>query len=645
MSALLSDPASVTFSDVAAYFWEAEWDILGEWQKELYKKVINEIHGILMSQGYSIVNPDVIFKIKKEDTKYFTEHCEWEEKENSNDATISSSIVKPDILIRFKEDGLKTELQESEEGGKPMIPGAREELHGAGSQGHRSQCTAEVLKMEEPHDNNQLEGGEEDTDTKNSKGRSPTSIHPQSCRTQREMSAPACDQASVTFRDVAAYFWEAEWDLLGERQKELYKKVIKEIHGVLMSRGYSILNPGAIFKIKKENEKYFTQPCEREGKETMKDPPISLPIVTSVFSLSVKQEEDLPFMDPPESEIPPPVTGLPIVTSVFSLSVKQKEDLPFMDPPELETAQEIPAPVTGLPIVTSVFSLSVKQEEDLPFMDPPESERTEEIPPPVTGSRCYKSDSPVEILKTEEFPTGDQLQGGDEDTESSIQCYNPDPTTESSKTEEPAVGVQLEGGEEATATNGGCLDERNCRTPMLLCLISLKRSGGTLLHTIPQQIKPCLQQHRVIHTRQKPFKCSACDKSFDRIGHLQQHEMIHMGKKPYKCSKCGKTCSQKGHLRLHEMTHMRQKPFKCSECDKCFSQIGNLQRHEMTHGRKTFKCFECDKCFSRKDYLKQHEMIHTGQKPFKCSQCDKSFVKKSRLRNHEKFHTGENYNK
>ncbi|XP_029440781.1 zinc finger protein 282-like isoform X3 [Rhinatrema bivittatum] len=611
MSALLSDPASVTFSDVAAYFWEAEWDILGEWQKELYKKVINEIHGILMSQGYSIVNPDVIFKIKKEDTKYFTEHCEWEEKENSNDATISSSIVKPDILIRFKEDGLKTELQESEEGGKPMIPGAREELHGAGSQGHRSQCTAEVLKMEEPHDNNQLEGGEEDTDTKNSKGRSPTSIHPQSCRTQREMSAPACDQASVTFRDVAAYFWEAEWDLLGERQKELYKKVIKEIHGVLMSRGYSILNPGAIFKIKKENEKYFTQPCEREGKETMKDPPISLPIVTSVFSLSVKQEEDLPFMDPPESEIPPPVTGLPIVTSVFSLSVKQKEDLPFMDPPELETAQEIPAPVTGLPIVTSVFSLSVKQEEDLPFMDPPESERTEEIPPPVTG----------------------------------IQCYNPDPTTESSKTEEPAVGVQLEGGEEATATNGGCLDERNCRTPMLLCLISLKRSGGTLLHTIPQQIKPCLQQHRVIHTRQKPFKCSACDKSFDRIGHLQQHEMIHMGKKPYKCSKCGKTCSQKGHLRLHEMTHMRQKPFKCSECDKCFSQIGNLQRHEMTHGRKTFKCFECDKCFSRKDYLKQHEMIHTGQKPFKCSQCDKSFVKKSRLRNHEKFHTGENYNK
>ncbi|XP_029440782.1 zinc finger protein 184-like isoform X4 [Rhinatrema bivittatum] len=609
MSALLSDPASVTFSDVAAYFWEAEWDILGEWQKELYKKVINEIHGILMSQGYSIVNPDVIFKIKKEDTKYFTEHCEWEEKENSNDATISSSIVKPDILIRFKEDGLKTELQESEEGGKPMIPGAREELHGAGSQGHRSQCTAEVLKMEEPHDNNQLEGGEEDTDTKNSKGRSPTSIHPQSCRTQREMSAPACDQASVTFRDVAAYFWEAEWDLLGERQKELYKKVIKEIHGVLMSRGYSILNPGAIFKIKKENEKYFTQPCEREGKETMKDPPISLPIVTSVFSLSVKQEEDLPFMDPPESEIPPPVTGLPIVTSVFSLSVKQKEDLPFMDPPELETAQEIPAPVTGLPIVTSVFSLSVKQEEDLPFMDPPESERTEEIPPPVTGSRCYKSDSPVEILKTEEFPTGDQLQGGDEDTESS------------------------------------CLDERNCRTPMLLCLISLKRSGGTLLHTIPQQIKPCLQQHRVIHTRQKPFKCSACDKSFDRIGHLQQHEMIHMGKKPYKCSKCGKTCSQKGHLRLHEMTHMRQKPFKCSECDKCFSQIGNLQRHEMTHGRKTFKCFECDKCFSRKDYLKQHEMIHTGQKPFKCSQCDKSFVKKSRLRNHEKFHTGENYNK
>ncbi|XP_029442865.1 zinc finger protein 398-like [Rhinatrema bivittatum] len=127
------------------------------------------------------------------------------------------------------------------------------------------------------------------------------------------MSALVSDQASITFSDVAAYFLEVEWDILGERQKELYRKVIKEIHGLLMSRGYSILNPDAIFKIKKEDEKYFTQNCEWEGKENLTDPSIGLPIVTSVFSLNVKQEEDLSFVDPPESEtteeIHPSVTG------------------------------------------------------------------------------------------------------------------------------------------------------------------------------------------------------------------------------------------------------------------------------------------------------------------------------------------------
>ncbi|XP_029441088.1 neural proliferation differentiation and control protein 1-like isoform X3 [Rhinatrema bivittatum] len=138
------------------------------------------------------------------------------------------------------------------------------------------------------------------------------------------MSALLSDPASVTFRDVAAYFWEVEWDILGERQKELYKKVIKEIHGFLVSKGYSIVNPDVIFKIKKEDEKYFTQPCEWEGKETMKDPPISLPVVTSVFSLSVKQEEDLPSTEPPESEIPPPVTGSSDVKPGILIRFKQE---------------------------------------------------------------------------------------------------------------------------------------------------------------------------------------------------------------------------------------------------------------------------------------------------------------------------------
>nr|XP_033818272.1 zinc finger protein 398-like [Geotrypetes seraphini] len=104
MSALPSQPVSITFSDVAAYFWEAEWDVLGEWQKEMYKKVIKGIHGVLRSWGYSIVHPDVVFKIKKEDEKYFAQHCEWEEKEDSGSLSVSHAVVKPVFSLSVKQE-------------------------------------------------------------------------------------------------------------------------------------------------------------------------------------------------------------------------------------------------------------------------------------------------------------------------------------------------------------------------------------------------------------------------------------------------------------------------------------------------------------------------------------------------------------
>ncbi|XP_030054729.1 LOW QUALITY PROTEIN: zinc finger protein 2-like [Microcaecilia unicolor] len=123
--------ASVTFSDVAAYFREMEWDILEKWQKELYKKVIKEIHSFLLSQGYSILNPDVIFKIKREDEKYLTQRYEWERKESINDPSISFPDVKPDILIRFRQEEFRTEPQASEERGNMPITGTCEALREA----------------------------------------------------------------------------------------------------------------------------------------------------------------------------------------------------------------------------------------------------------------------------------------------------------------------------------------------------------------------------------------------------------------------------------------------------------------------------------------------------------------------------------
>ncbi|KAJ0032851.1 hypothetical protein NQD34_002932 [Periophthalmus magnuspinnatus] len=77
-----------------------------------------------------------------------------------------------------------------------------------------------------------------------------------------------------------------------------------------------------------------------------------------------------------------------------------------------------------------------------------------------------------------------------------------------------------------------------------------------------------LWKHMLLHTGERPFRCSVCRKGFTRVSTLTLHRRLHMKVKPYKCSICEReftqNCSLKVHLAKHakedELVRLRAKP-------------------------------------------------------------------------------------
>ena len=180
--------------------------------------------------------------------------------------------------------------------------------------------------------------------------------------------------------------------------------------------------------------------------------------------------------------------------------------------------------------------------------------------------------------------------------------------------------------------------------------------------------KADLKRHYLKHENgDKPFTCPICDKGFTRNNHMQTHLKIHEGLKPYskkprpfnddlqkymviqegdrpfKCSACGKSYDRKTHLARHVRTHSGKDNFVCVECNKSFTRKAGLQLHMKIHATKPFSCSQCQKSFGSEEELKSHAVFHTDR-CFSCPICNRKYKRENSLRSHIEAHSTKKIN-
>uniref|UniRef100_A0A8D3A978 Zinc finger and BTB domain-containing protein 41 n=1 Tax=Scophthalmus maximus TaxID=52904 RepID=A0A8D3A978_SCOMX len=166
--------------------------------------------------------------------------------------------------------------------------------------------------------------------------------------------------------------------------------------------------------------------------------------------------------------------------------------------------------------------------------------------------------------------------------------------------------------------------------------------------------RPHLQEHMILHTQDRPFKCSFCDEYFkSRFARLKHQEKYHLGpfpceicgrqQKKWTCFICGKSVRERTTLREHMRIHSGEKPHLCSICGQSFRHGSSYRLHlRVHHDDKRYECDQCGKTFIRHDHLTKHQKIHSGEKAHQCEECGKCFRRHDHLTVHYKsVHLGE----
>ncbi|XP_078510904.1 uncharacterized protein LOC144770337 isoform X1 [Lissotriton helveticus] len=447
-------------------------------------------------------------------------------------------------------------------------------------------------------------------------------------------------QMPVTFKDVAVCFSENEWSLLGEWEKQLYKNVMEEIHGALISLGYAIVNPEIVFRIKDVEGpcSLLQQPQKGPHCKSSDCTPAGYSQINPDLLLRVTKKKESygrSCVSPEEKNCNDSSTGHPVVEHPTPIKLKQEEELYRKTRQDNRKVENRNNSITTHPVVTSVYSLRVKQEEEAFCTDFLPFERSKIVNSPITHNLHHIPDVTVQIAHEK---SDCQNLSRSRVALASKNALTTRDFPGNSIIEEDGFLELLRAAGKAKATlfqehNVGFIRKElnlNTKDPDKMWLVQSKSADCGIKKLINPICHVNDHAHRISHN-----KCGkmAPDQSMVLPYHISLREAT-----PENTVHCGNNLSKmSGVTTLH---HCRERRYQCSECKKCFWAKSSLVEHMRIHtGERPYKCSFCERCFIQISSLIVHQRTHNGERPYKCPACEKSFTCSSNLLRHRRTHT------
>ncbi|XP_063292019.1 zinc finger protein 84-like isoform X1 [Pelobates fuscus] len=516
---------TVIFRDVAVYFSEKEWELLEKWQRDLYTGVIKEIHGILISLGFIILNPNNFLRIQPEDEPCRKSQNNIKTPENICGENSDCGLVNPDILLTVQL-GEKQRVADSykQDGGRNvLVPSTSKFIDKFGEYTAIKQETT----LEEYAIISEIETL--DSSAKCYPCNEPTvrrgNFQQHSLNNNIHMEAKHDIRFSTAQGQRASSSGLLKANTVPVPQKFIVKKPFNACDKGFPVKSFPKIEPVTI-RIKSKDQLCNTENVGLGGRNLAN---------YAIEDGTVNQRElgnqklnlgNIPTKNKGKVQYNLKNTGY--CQRMLRWSVSQKEEI---------TPKRYVAGSQG----------------------PKEPERG------FNCTECGKRFFKISDLRLHQASHRMKMK-------QSNGCV-----IQFKSNQKPQPGPKLS------------IEEKNSHAGSIKNVISGGKSITCVVYGKNANPSTNLMQSQKTLVRERRFVCKFCGKRFQNNSNLIGHERIHTGEKPFECPECGKSFSQKANLTTHQRLHTGERPFVCLTCGKGFAQKINLLTHEQTHTKKRKK--------------------------------------------------------